>query len=94
MSRRWMTLGAAVAVTPAPAALARYLAWIGVAPAPGLRDVVPFDAVAMVLVHDGDRVEVRGALVDATEDTTGGAYRDARALRPAGVARLVVARRT
>jgi hypothetical protein len=89
-----VALGAAGAVTPGPAALARYLAWIGVAPAPGLRDVVPFDALVAALVHDGDRVEVRGALVDATEAASGGAYRDAPARRPAGVARLVVARRT
>jgi hypothetical protein len=75
---------------PDPAAFARYLDWLGVAPAPGLRDVVPHHEVWTVRLHAGDRVEVRGALV---EDVRGAAYRDPTGLRPDDVIRVVLAGR-
>ncbi len=86
-------LEAATAETADANAWARYLRWVGVAPAPGLRDVVPHHEVWAVRVRDGDRVEVRGGLMDDAGAVGASAYRDPVALRPDDVARLVLAGR-
>ena len=68
------------------AAIARYLAWLGIPPPRGRRPVVPAELARVVRLEVGDRVKLRADLVgDEAPDNGGGGYRSAAGLRTRGV---------